>query len=254
MIVWNFLFYRFFRSIEYSCLLFDYIKFLLNITKNEEELKLDPLDTTVASTISSSVRSASGNNKWKMQFNTELLNLKNDSRNNPLFTTERYQQTLELITNAKLTRYSDRTEQEISLLRTYDVVNFGSQIKLVKSINSSEHDLTKKSIEQEIPDNHESYGVKKYNKMEKPNDFILLRRTSMIYLVEVVTSSLVVIEVVTSTAKFVEVITSMTNTVEVVTSTSHFVEVATSTTRIVEVVTSTRDFVEVATSSKFLSK
>jgi hypothetical protein len=76
---------------EYSNLFYDYIKFSLDFTKNDEELELDLLDAMSASTSSSSVIIASDSNKWKMQFNTELLNLKNDSPNNPLFTMERYQ-------------------------------------------------------------------------------------------------------------------------------------------------------------------
>ena len=63
---------------------------------------------------------------------------KNNTLNNPLFTSDRSDETLELISGAKLKRYSDRNEKEISLLKTYDVINTGSQQKLVKNINSSE--------------------------------------------------------------------------------------------------------------------
>ena len=38
-----------------------------------------------ASMSSSSMVIASDNNKWKIQFNEELLNLKNDSSNNPIY-------------------------------------------------------------------------------------------------------------------------------------------------------------------------
>ncbi|CAF0812313.1 unnamed protein product [Rotaria sp. Silwood1] len=76
--------------------------------------------------------------RWKKEFNTELLTTKNHSSNNPLLTSDRYNHTIELINSAKLKRYSDRSEQEISSLKTYDVINAGNQQKLVKKINSSE--------------------------------------------------------------------------------------------------------------------
>jgi hypothetical protein len=96
-----------------------------------------------ASTSSSSVVITNDKDKWKMNFNAELLKMKNDSSNNPLFTIERYQETIQLITSAKAKRYSDRNEQEISLLKTYNVINFGSQLKLVKKMKSTENDFTK---------------------------------------------------------------------------------------------------------------
>ena len=50
-----------------------------------------------------------------------------------LFTMKRYQQTINLITDAKGKIFSERSEPEIALLRTYDIVNFGTQMKLVKN-------------------------------------------------------------------------------------------------------------------------
>ena len=73
----------------------------------------------------------------------ELLKLKNKSLNNPYFSPERYNQTIEIINNAKLKSTAQRSDQEVSLLKTYDVINVGTQQKLVKNINSSEGDLIK---------------------------------------------------------------------------------------------------------------
>jgi hypothetical protein len=116
-----------------------------------------------ASTSSSSVTNTNDNSQWKTQFNTELMKVKNDSSNNPLFTLERYQETIDVIIGAKLKRFSERSEQEVSLLKTYDVVNFGSQMKLVKKSNSSENCLNKyyvpvDEIFEVILDNHLSIG------------------------------------------------------------------------------------------------
>ena len=91
--------------------------------------------TTTATTTTTKI---TDNARWKNEFNAEVLTTKNDSSNNPLFTLDRYNQTIELINSAKLKLYSDRSEQEISLLKTYDVINAGNQRKLVKKINSSE--------------------------------------------------------------------------------------------------------------------
>ncbi len=74
-----------------------------------------------ASTSSSSMISASDNNQWKIQFYAELQKLKNDSSNNPIFTLQRCQQTVDLIMGAKLKRYSETSEQEVSLMKTYTV-------------------------------------------------------------------------------------------------------------------------------------
>jgi len=71
----------------------------------------------------------------KTQFNEELPKLRNGSSNNPLSTLERYQRTVELIMGGKMKLYSERNEQEISLLKTYNVVSFDSQMKLVEKMN-----------------------------------------------------------------------------------------------------------------------
>jgi len=55
-----------------------------------------------ASASTSSVINISDNDKWKTQFNEELLKLENDSSNDPLFTLKHYQQTIELISGVKL--------------------------------------------------------------------------------------------------------------------------------------------------------
>mgnify|MGYP000032369331 CR=1 FL=1 len=99
--------------------------------KNQQSLSST---TTCSSTATTAINSTS----WKDRFITEILSTKNNSSNNPLFSSERYNETIELINNAKLKRYSDRTEQEICFLRTYDVINVGGQQKLVKNITSSE--------------------------------------------------------------------------------------------------------------------
>ena len=78
------------------------------------------------------------NMKLKNDFINKILGMKNESLNNPIFTLERYNQTIELINNAKLKSYSRRNDQEISLLKTYDVLNLGNQDKLVKKIQESD--------------------------------------------------------------------------------------------------------------------
>ena len=53
---------------------------------------------TMAASISSpSVMSKDDATKWKAQFNIEILKSKDDSSNNPLFTAERYDQTIALM-------------------------------------------------------------------------------------------------------------------------------------------------------------
>ena len=98
-----------------------------------------------ASTCSTSTSTLTTSNmtKWKSDFDVELLKLKNKSLNNPFFSPEYYNQTIELINNAKLKSNAPRSDQEVSLLKAYNVVNVGTQQKLVKKINSSEGDLIK---------------------------------------------------------------------------------------------------------------
>ncbi|CAF4046187.1 unnamed protein product [Rotaria sordida] len=98
---------------------------------------------TTCSTAISILTTSSSMTKWKNDFVAELLKLKNKSLNNPFFSPERYNQTIELINNAKLKSNAQRSDQEVSLLKTYDVINVGTQQKLVKNINSSEGNLIK---------------------------------------------------------------------------------------------------------------
>ncbi|CAF4281734.1 unnamed protein product, partial [Adineta steineri] len=81
--------------------------------------------------------------KLKNDFINKILVLKNESSNNPVFTLERYKQIIELINGAKLKSNNRRTDEEISLLKAYDVLNIGSEDKLVKKIHGSEDTLTK---------------------------------------------------------------------------------------------------------------
>ena len=81
--------------------------------------------------------------KWKNQFNMEMLKSRNDSCNNPLFTSDRYEQTITTILGAKEKCFADRTKKEIALLKTYDIVNFGEHPKLVKKKTSTDDNLTK---------------------------------------------------------------------------------------------------------------
>ncbi|CAF2709197.1 unnamed protein product [Rotaria sp. Silwood2] len=101
---------------------------------------------TACSTAISTLTTSSSMTKWKNDFVAELLKLKNKSLNNPFFSPERYNQTIELINNAKLKSNAQRSDQEVSLLKTYDVINDGTQQKLVKNINSSEVNLIKYSV------------------------------------------------------------------------------------------------------------
>ena len=96
-----------------------------------------------ASTSSPSVISKDDVATWKAEFNNEVLKSKNDSSNNPLFSVERYDETVALITDAKLKRFGDRSEQEISLLKTYDVINFGGVPKLVRKMSLSVNGVIK---------------------------------------------------------------------------------------------------------------
>ncbi|CAF1045947.1 unnamed protein product [Didymodactylos carnosus] len=110
------------------------------LVKKKIEISSSMTTTTPALITSSSTATTTviDNAKRKNEFNDEILKSKNDSSNNPLFTSERYDETVELINGAKLKRYSDRNEQEIALLKTYDVINVGGQQELVKKISSSE--------------------------------------------------------------------------------------------------------------------
>ncbi|CAF2396358.1 unnamed protein product [Rotaria sp. Silwood2] len=107
-------------------------------TKSTTALSSTTVDNTATPSTPSTTTKAIDGARWKNEFNTGILAYKNDSLNNPLFTTDRYNETVELINSAKLKRYSDRNEQEISLLKTYDVINSGIHQKLVKKINLSE--------------------------------------------------------------------------------------------------------------------
>ena len=69
----------------------------------------------------------------------------NSLLNNPFFSAERYNQTIELINNATLKSNVQRNDQEVSLLRTRDVINVGTQQKLVKNNSSSEGYMIKYS-------------------------------------------------------------------------------------------------------------
>ncbi|CAM4848069.1 unnamed protein product [Rotaria magnacalcarata] len=71
-------------------------------------------------------------NKCRLQFYKEISSYKNNSSNNPLFSTERYDQTIESIVNAKLKTPGGRNTQEMHFLKTYDVIDFGGKLKLTK--------------------------------------------------------------------------------------------------------------------------
>ncbi|CAF1453284.1 unnamed protein product [Rotaria magnacalcarata] len=98
------------------------------------------VNNKTASSISSTTTTTKvvENSKRKNEFNSGILACKKDSLNNLLFTSDRCDQTIELINGTKLKRYCDRNEKEISLLKTYNIINAGSQQKLVKKMNSSE--------------------------------------------------------------------------------------------------------------------
>jgi hypothetical protein len=85
-----------------------------------------------ASSTSSSTDDGNDINKCKLQFYKEISSYTNNSSNNPLFSAERYDQMIELIVNAKLRSSGDRSTQEISCLKTYDVIDFGGKLKLTK--------------------------------------------------------------------------------------------------------------------------
>ncbi|CAF2116004.1 unnamed protein product [Rotaria magnacalcarata] len=94
--------------------------------------------SSISSTTTTTTTKVVENSKRKNEFNSGILTCKKDSLNNLLFTSDRWDQTIELINGAKLKRYCDRNEKEISLLKTYNIINAGSQQKLVKKMNSSE--------------------------------------------------------------------------------------------------------------------
>ena len=58
----------------------------------------------VTTTCSSLATIVNNNTSWKDRFNTKILLTKNNLSNNLLFTSERYNETIELINNAKLKR------------------------------------------------------------------------------------------------------------------------------------------------------
>ena len=69
------------------------------------------------------------NNNMKLinDFINKILLIRNESLNNSVFTLERYNQTIELINNAKLKSYARRNAQEVSLLKMYDVLYLSNQ-------------------------------------------------------------------------------------------------------------------------------
>ena len=68
--------------------------------------------------------------KWKDEFTMEIMKLKNDSSNNPLFTSDRYEQVITSIAEAKQKCHADRTKKKMNLLKTYDIVRFDDRPKL----------------------------------------------------------------------------------------------------------------------------
>ncbi|CAF3223100.1 unnamed protein product, partial [Rotaria socialis] len=60
------------------------------------------------------------NNNMKLKNDSidKILRIRNESLNNPVFSLERYNQTIEFINNAKLRSSARRNDQEISLLKT----------------------------------------------------------------------------------------------------------------------------------------
>ncbi|CAF2124907.1 unnamed protein product [Rotaria magnacalcarata] len=105
---------------------------------------LSPAKIATASSVTTSsealmpTTAVNNNMKLKNDFIDKILRIRNESLNNPVFTLERYNQTIELINNAKLKSSARRNDQEISLLKTYDVLNLSNQDKLVKKIQGSE--------------------------------------------------------------------------------------------------------------------
>lgn len=81
--------------------------------------------------------SSSSNNdnhiyECKVQFYKEVSSNSNTSSNNPLFSAARYEETIDLVVNAKLKTPGCRIAQEIHCLKTYDVTDFGGKLKLTK--------------------------------------------------------------------------------------------------------------------------
>ena len=81
--------------------------------------------------------------KWKDEFNLEIMKIKNDSSNNPLFTSDRCEQVITSITEAKQKCHADRTKKEINLLKTYEIVRFGDRPKVVKKKSATTEGLAK---------------------------------------------------------------------------------------------------------------
>ncbi|CAF4568339.1 unnamed protein product, partial [Rotaria magnacalcarata] len=85
---------------------------------------LSPAKIATASSVTTSsealmpTTAVNNNMKLKNDFIDKILRIRNESLNNPVFTLERYNQTIELINNAKLKSSARRNDQEISLLKT----------------------------------------------------------------------------------------------------------------------------------------
>ena len=92
--------------------------------------------TTVSSTVIDDT-------KRKDLFENNVIRLKNNSSNNPVFTSERCYETINCINIAKLKCYNDKSDREIALLKTYDVINVGNTQKSVKNLSSSENGTIK---------------------------------------------------------------------------------------------------------------
>ncbi|CAF1592694.1 unnamed protein product [Didymodactylos carnosus] len=96
---------------------------------------------------------------------------KNDSCNNKVFSVDRYDETIEIVASAKLKQFCDRTQHEIAVLRTYDVVTSGSKQKLVKTLQSTnglilQYYVAIDEIYEVIKEAHEATGyrgLKKYS-------------------------------------------------------------------------------------------
>ncbi len=88
--------------------------------------------------------------KWKDQFNMKIMKFKNDSSNNPLFTSGRYEQIIISVTEAKQKCYADRTKKEKIPLKTYDVVNFVDRPKLGRKKDATTEGLTKYWVGQKV--------------------------------------------------------------------------------------------------------
>ena len=81
--------------------------------------------------------------KWKDEFNLEIMKIKNDSSNNPLFNSDPCEQVMTSITEAKQKCHADRTKKEINLLKTYEIVRFGDRPKVVKKKSATTEGLAK---------------------------------------------------------------------------------------------------------------